>query len=241
MIDLRAVVKQQGDDFRLGPLNLHLPAGRITALIGASGSGKSTVLKLVTGLVQADRGEVIVDGTTVGPDTCLELRRRLGYSIQGGGLFPHLTAAENVTLLARHLGRRDGLAARLAELSELTHLTAEQLARYPAELSGGEQQRVSLMRALFLEPRVLLLDEPLGALDPLVRASLQNDLLGIFTRLRTTVVLVTHDLAEARHLAEHIVLMRAGQVVQEGDFNALRDTPANAYVAEFFAAQRGLD
>src|SRR6202043_2309025 len=162
------------------------------------------------------------------------LRRRLGYVIQEGGLFPHLTARANVLLMARHLGQSDETTAgRLSELCQLTRFSENLLDRYPIELSGGQRQRVSLMRALMLSPELLLLDEPLGALDPLVRAALQKDLKEIFGRLQQTALLVTHDLAEAAYLSNEIALMNEGRIVQRGSISDLRQRPANNFVSEF--------
>jgi osmoprotectant transport system ATP-binding protein len=169
------------------------------------------------------------------------LRRRTGYVIQEGGLFPHLTARGNVLLMARHLDKPGTeMQERLTELCSLTRFPESLLDRYPLELSGGQRQRVSLMRALMLSPELLLLDEPLGALDPLVRAALQKDLKEIFTRLQQTTLLVTHDLAEAAYLGDEIVLMNEGRIVQEGSIVDLRDTPASDFVTEFINAQRAL-
>ena len=171
----------------------------------------------------------------------MNLRRRIGYVIQEGGLFPHLTARANILLMARHLGKLEPeMQARLSELCSLTRFQPEMLARYPIELSGGQRQRVSLMRALMLSPELLLLDEPLGALDPLVRAALQKDLKEIFARLQQTAILVTHDLAEAAYLGDEIVLMNEGRVVQIGTLEDLRAKPASDFVTEFINAQRGL-
>jgi osmoprotectant transport system ATP-binding protein len=223
----------------LAPLDLEIPAGTCVALIGPSGCGKSTLLRLVLGLLVPDRGTIELGGLEVGPATLRAVRERAGYVIQEGGLFPHLTAAGNVTLKARDLGwPEDKMRARLAELAELVHLPEALLARHPAELSGGQRQRVGLMRALMLEPAALLMDEPLGALDPMIRARLQTDLREIFRRLRKTVVFVTHDMAEAAYVADEIVLMREGHVVQRGSFRDLSDRPADPFVSAFLAAQR---
>ena len=168
---------------------LSIPDAMVTALIGPSGCGKSTLLRLILGLILPTSGSVFVGGKPVDASTAQELRRQSGYVIQDGGLFPHLTAEENVTLMARHLG----WAVDLGKLAELVRLPVDVLRRYPGELSGGQKQRVGLMRALALSPQLLLLDEPLGALDPLVRSSLQQDLKGIFQSFGQTVVLVTHE------------------------------------------------
>jgi osmoprotectant transport system ATP-binding protein len=160
----------------------------------------------------------------------------VGYVIQDGGLFPHLTARANVTLLADYLGMPD--PSRVQELTELVRLPADALDRYPGELSGGQRQRVGLMRALMMRPRVLLLDEPLGALDPLVRAGLQEDLKRIFGEEGLTVLFVTHDMGEAAYLSDRIVLMRDGAVVQAGTLDDFRSRPADPFVTEFMNAQR---
>jgi osmoprotectant transport system ATP-binding protein len=224
----------------LGPLSLNVPAGRTTVLIGPSGCGKSTLLRLLIGLVEPDAGAVAFDGVPVTPDTARSVRLRVGYVIQDGGLFPHLTARGNVTLMARHLGRdRAGIAARVNELAELTCFPPDGLDRYPQQLSGGQRQRVGLMRALMLDPDALLLDEPLGALDPLVRADLQAELRDIFRSLGKTVVLVTHDLGEAAFFADRVVLLRDGRIIQEGSPADLWHRPADPFVTRFVQAQRG--
>jgi osmoprotectant transport system ATP-binding protein len=208
-------------------------------LLGPSGCGKTTLLKLMLGLLAPDRGEVRFRGAAVAPEHVDELRHRAGYVIQEGGLFPHLTARDNVALMARHLRRdRAWIERRIAELRDLAQLPGESLARFPAGLSGGQRQRVALMRALMLDPDVLLLDEPLGALDPMTRHRLQVDLKAIFGRLARTVVLVTHDMHEAAWFADEIVLMRAGRVVQRGALEDLLQRPAEDFVTEFIHAQR---
>ena len=241
MIELVGVSKSFGSLLALAPTDLAFAPERTTVLIGPSGCGKSTLLRLIIGLMQPTAGEVRFEGTPVRPANLIAMRRRMGYVIQEGGLFPHLTARENILLLARHLRLPAKESdTRLAELRELTRLPSETLSRYPVELSGGQRQRVSLMRALMLRPEVLLLDEPLAALDPMVRSTLQAELKAIFQELRQTVILVTHELAEAAWLGDEIVLLRQGQVVQAGDFASLRDKPADPFVAEFFKAQRTL-
>jgi osmoprotectant transport system ATP-binding protein len=224
----------------LGPITLQIPAAQTTVLIGPSGCGKSTVLRLLIGLVQPDAGAVAFDGSPVNAASVQSVRLRTGYVIQDGGLFPHLTARGNVTLMARRLGwPRARIDERLAELTELTRFPADGLDRYPQQLSGGQRQRVALMRAIMLNPDALLLDEPLGALDPLVRADLQDDLRGVFRSLGKTVVLVTHDLAEAVHFADRIVLLRDGLIVQSGVPADLWRRPADPFVSRYLNAQRG--
>lgn len=237
---LDGVAKRFAGRPALGPITLNVPAGRTTVLIGPSGCGKSTLLRLLIGLVEPDDGTVAFDGTVVGPATARAVRRRTGYVIQDGGLFPHLTARGNVTLLARHLGWDSArVNARVADLADLTRFPTDGLDRLPQQLSGGQRQRVGLMRALMLDPDALLLDEPLGALDPLVRADLQTELRDIFRALRKTVVLVTHDLGEAAFFADRVVLLKDGVVVQDGSPADLWHRPADPFVTRFVQAQRG--
>jgi osmoprotectant transport system ATP-binding protein len=239
VITLDGVAKRYGDKVALAPTTLTVPERRRLALIGPSGCGKSTLVRLVLGLLEPDAGRVIVEGLTVGPTTVVGIRRRIGYVVQDGGLFPHLTGDGNVALLAEHLGwGPERVKARVADLAALVRLEPVLLGRYPSEMSGGQRQRVGIMRALMLDPPILLLDEPMGSLDPLVRSRLQKDLGHIFTELGKTVLLITHDLGEAALLAEEIVLMRAGAVVQRGTMRDLVDTPADSFVREFVDAQR---
>lgn len=220
-------------------IDLAVSPGRTTVLIGPSGCGKSTLLRLINGLILPDAGEVSFGGVAVEASTVLRLRRRMGYVIQEGGLFPHLSARRNVSIMPEHLGWDAARADdRIAELAELCHLHLDVLERYPAELSGGQRQRVGLMRALVLDPDLLLLDEPLAALDPMIRSDLQQQLRGIFDKLGKTVVLVTHDLSEAGFFGDSIVLMRRGRIVQRGSFDELIDAPARPFVSRFVNAQR---
>src|SRR5687767_12184814 len=208
---LEGVTKRYPGGWTLGPLDLDVTRGETLALLGPSGCGKSTILRLLAGLVRADRGRLRVDGIELTPATVPALRLRIGYVVQEGGLFPHLTAAGNVALVARDQGWDAArVAARTRELASLVRLEAGLIEQFPAQLSGGQRQRVALMRALVLDPDVLLLDEPLGALDPMIRVRLQDELGGLFRDLKKTVLLVTHDLAEAAALADDIVLMKDG-------------------------------
>ncbi len=226
---LEDVSKRYGDGIALYLTNLSVESGKTTVLIGPSGCGKSTLLRIIIRLIEPDSGSIEFDGKPVTPDNINALRRRIGYVIQEGGLFPHLTARANVLLMARHIGQsQEETHNRLLELSELTRFSEKLLPRYPVELSGGQRQRVSLMRALMLSPELLL------------RASLQKDLKEIFTRLGQTVLFVTHDLAEAIYFADAIVLMNEGRIVQNGTITDLRERPADPFVSEFINAQRGI-
>ena len=241
MFQLTQVSKSFGAVRAVVPTDLDVPRSRTTVLIGPSGCGKSTLLRLMNGLIAPDCGKVEFDGDAVTAANALKLRRRMGYVIQAGGLFPHLTAKRNVSVMAHHLGwAEDRIDARLRELTDLTRFPADALDRYPTELSGGQRQRVGLMRALMLDPDALLLDEPLGALDPMVRYDLQTELREIFDTLGKTVVMVTHDLFEAGYFGEDIVLLRDGAIEQRGPMETLISAPATGFVEKFVNAQRGL-
>ena len=239
MLELSSVTKAYGGVTVLHPTDLSIAQGQTTVLIGPSGCGKSTLIRLIIGLVAPDGGSVSLDGTAIETANLYELRRRFGYVIQEGGLFPHLTARGNITLMAHHLGwNSNRISSRVAELRSLTQFPEDGLDRYPVQLSGGQRQRVALMRALMLDPDILLLDEPLGALDPMIRFELQNDLKAIFQSLHKTVVLVTHDLNEAAFFGDLIVLLREGKIIQKGTIREMMDQPADPFVNRFIRAQR---
>jgi len=238
MIRLEKVSKSFGASRVLEDVSLTMPQARTTAVMGLSGSGKSTLLALIVGLETPDQGDVWIGDDRMAPRSALTLRRRMGYVIQDGGLFPHLTARRNIELMAREMGwpearRRE----RVSDLCALTRFPADALERYPAELSGGQRQRVSLMRALMLDPPIVLLDEPLGALDPMTRAKLQEELKSIFRTLEKTVVIVTHDVSEAAFFGDTIVVVHQGRVLQQGGFHDLVAAPADAFVTDFIRAQ----
>ncbi len=251
MLSLREIWKSFDGEPVLSGIDLEAHPGETIAVIGPSGCGKSTLLRLAIGLAWPDRGGVHIGGTRLTAGNVPGLRRKIGYVIQGGGLFPHLTARGNVALQARYLGWSDErIENRLAELAELTHLPADLFSRYPAELSGGQRQRISLIRALMPDPDLLLLDEPLGALDPIVRRDLQYELREIVTPeghkrgvslSSKTVLLVTHDLAEAAFFSRRLVLLAGGRIVQEGSLAELREQPSEPYVRRFVDAQRPLE
>lgn len=238
MLQFAGVSKAYGGKTVVAPLDLTVASGEVAVLLGPSGCGKTTILRMVAGLVEPTLGAITVDNLKLGERTLAQVRRRLGYVIQEGGLFPHLTAVGNVQLMARHEGwPKQRIAKRLAELVEMTRFPTDALDRYPNELSGGQRQRLSLMRALFLSPQVLLLDEPLGALDPLIRAGLQRDLKEAFARSGATVLLVTHDLVEASWFADWVCVLQSGRVVQQGKFADIVERPASEFVREFVNSQ----
>lgn len=240
MILLQQVGKKLGNAVALRPTDLEIQTKKTTVLLGLSGSGKSTILRLISGLLAPTTGRIEIDGELLSRDTVLQMRRRMGYVIQSGDLFPHLTARSNILLVARELRMEmSAIGPRLDELCRMAKVPVGLLDRYPVELSGGEQRRVSLIRALMLMPDILLLDEPLGALDPMVRAALLTDLKSLFERTSATVVMVTHDLVEAARLGDWIVLLQAGRIVQQGSFDELASHPSEPFVSDFFHAQMG--
>ncbi|NBO92833.1 MAG: ATP-binding cassette domain-containing protein [Planctomycetia bacterium] len=239
MLELSGVSKSYDGRIILQPTSLTVAPGETVVLIGPSGCGKSTLLRIIVGLVSPDAGTVWLDGEQLTEQTLLRLRSRFGYVLQDGGLFPHLTGRDNVAIMADYLNwdqRR--IQTRVAELAHLVRLPLELLARYPTQMSGGQRQRVGIMRALMLDPSVVLLDEPMGALDPLVRADLQQDLKDIFDRLKKVVVMVTHDMGEAGFFADRILLLGEGRVVQAGSLDDFIHRPANDFVRRFITAQR---
>lgn len=239
MIEFRSVSKTFGSVKVLDSLSFTVAGGEIGALLGLSGSGKTTALKLICGLRFADSGEVFVQGQRVEPGNLSAIRGLLGYVAQDGGLFPHMTARQNLTLVGRESGWSDErTASRTDELVALTQLSSTLLDQYPRQLSGGQRQRVGLMRALLRDPPILLLDEPMGALDPITRSDLQVELREVFTRLNKTVLLITHDLYEASYLAKKILLLNGGRILQQGSFADLVRNPADEFVRRFVESQR---
>ena len=239
MLRLNKVSKSYSSTLALAPITLTLPTGQTTVLIGPSGCGKSTLLRLMNGLIKPSSGQIYFDDEPVTEKTIRSVRHRMGYVIQDGGLFPHLSARDNVSLLPAELGwDRGRIDQRIEELADLVQIPLDRLKNFPIQLSGGQQQRISLMRALMMDPDVLLLDEPLGALDPMIRADLQRDLREIFRSLRKTVVLVTHDLHEAGYFGDLILLLRQGHVEQAGSFDRLLNQPASDFAETFVNAQR---
>ena len=223
-------------------LTLHIPGGSIVALIGPSGCGKTTTLRMINRLVEPTSGRIEIGEKDVTHLPVTELRRGIGYVIQQVGLFPHRTIAANIATIPKSLGwSADRTKERISELSALVGLEDDMLDRYPDELSGGQQQRVGVARALAADPPVLLMDEPFGAVDPIVRARLQDELLGLQERLHKTIVLVTHDIDEALKLADRIALLNVGgRLEQYATPDELLSAPANAFVEAFVGEDRGV-
>ncbi|ELQ6242619.1 ABC transporter ATP-binding protein [Cronobacter sakazakii] len=236
MIEFKQVSKFYNGGAAVKDLSLTFAEGAFSVLIGTSGSGKSTTLKMINRLVEHDAGEIRFAGEEIRQFSPEALRRRMGYAIQSVGLFPHWTVAQNVATVPQLLKwPKARIQARVDELLALLGLAPDAFRdRYPHQLSGGQQQRVGVARALAADPEVLLMDEPFGALDPVTRSALQQEMRRIHQLLGRTIVLVTHDIDEALGLAEHLVLMDNGEVVQQGTPLALLTAPRNAFVRDFF-------
>lgn len=242
MIEFERVTKYFAGQAAVKNLSLTLAEGSFSVLLGTSGSGKSTTLKMINRLVEYDQGDIRFRGTSIRQLDAQVLRRQMGYAIQSTGLFPHWTIEKNIATVPALLGwpnaRRQ---ARIAELITLLNLDPALLRRYPHQLSGGQQQRVGVARALAADPQVLLMDEPFGALDPVTRSALQQEMLRIHQVSGCTIVLVTHDIDEALTLADNIVLLHDGEIVQQGKPLTLLTRPGNDFVRDFFGrSERGL-
>lgn len=242
MISLQSISKSFDNEnsYAVFDLNLEVSQGELLALVGESGSGKTTTLKMINRLVQPTSGEIIIDGENTALLDPVMLRRRIGYVFQGIGLFPHMTVAENISAVPDLLGwKKEESAARVDELLELVEMDPKEFKRRrPAELSGGQRQRVGVARALAARPKLMLMDEPFGALDPLTRAGLQDKLRLIHRSLSVTIVLVTHDISEALYLADRIAVMEKGKIVGLGTPEQLLANPDHPYVERLLDAPR---
>ena len=235
MFELTQVSKSFGATRAVAPTDLDIPKGRTTVLIGPSGCGKSTLLRLMNGLIAPDTGHVTFDGSRVSADDALMLRRRMGYVIQAGGLFPHLTADRNITVMAQHLGwAEDRIQSRLGDLTDLTRFPADALKRYPAELSGGQRQRIALARAILKDAPILVLDEATSALDSEVEALIQNALNRVMEG--KTVLAIAHRLSTIARM-DRIIVMDQGKIVEQGTHQALLDQ--NGLYARYWNRQSG--
>ncbi|OCP15440.1 MULTISPECIES: ABC transporter ATP-binding protein [unclassified Ensifer] len=238
MIEIEGITKRYGETTVVSDVSLTIAPRTVTVIVGTSGSGKTTLLRMINRLVEPTSGTIRLDDEDNRSLPGYELRRRIGYAIQGHGLFPHRTVAQNIATVPTLLGwDRARIDAKVAELLTLFQLDPAAFGpRYPHELSGGQQQRVGVARALAAEPKVLLMDEPFGALDPIIRAKAQDDLLAIQKHFETTIVLVTHDMEEAFHLADRIAVMDKGEVVQYATPAEMLVRPATAFVESLIGA-----
>ncbi|PDV89350.1 amino acid ABC transporter ATP-binding protein [Rhizobium sp. H4] len=234
MIEIRNVTKRYGAATVVGNVSMQVEKGSITVVVGTSGSGKSTLMRMINRLVPITEGEIFVGGQNVMDVEVTELRRRIGYAIQGHGLFPHRTVAQNIATVPQLLEwDSTRIAARVEELLGLFNLDPADFAdKYPHQLSGGQQQRVGVARALAAEPELLLMDEPFGALDPVIRGKAQDDLLAIQKQFGTTIILVTHDMDEAFHLGNQIAVMSQGRLLQCSTPEKILTEPADPFVQQ---------
>jgi len=232
MIEIENITKRYGDNTVVDTVSMTVEPHTITVIVGTSGSGKTTLMRMINRLVEPSDGMIRIDGADNRSIPGYELRRHIGYAIQGHGLFPHRTVAENIATVPTLLGwDKKRIAAKVEELLTLFQLDPAAFGpRYPHELSGGQQQRVGVARALAAEPNILLMDEPFGALDPVIRAKAQDDLLAIQKHFGTTIVLVTHDMEEAFHLADKIAVMDKGRIVQCAAPEEMLVNPATDFV-----------
>jgi osmoprotectant transport system ATP-binding protein len=232
LIEFKSVTKKYGEDAAVSDFSLTAPSGKLTVLMGLSGSGKTTLLRMVNKLVQPTSGSVLIDGNDIAALDSVTLRRSIGYVMQEVGLLPHKSVLENVTLIANIAGQTKDQALKNArELLDLVGIDKSFQDRFPDQLSGGQQQRVGVARALAITPNILLMDEPFGAVDPIVREELQDELIRIQKRLSLTIILVTHDRYEAIKLANQLVILSEGaKIEQAGPPKELIEKPANKFV-----------
>jgi osmoprotectant transport system ATP-binding protein len=244
MISLTKVSKRFGESngAAVEDLSMEIKRGETVVLVGPSGCGKTTTMKMINRLIEPSGGDITVDGTNVMKQDPVALRRGIGYVIQSIGLMPHRTVRENIATVPKLVGwKEDRIEKRVGELAEILDLDRSFLARYPSELSGGQRQRVGVARALAADPPVMLMDEPFGAVDPIVRERLQDQFLGIQDRLQKTVVFVTHDIDEAIKMADRIaILNKGGKLEQFATPEEILRAPENEFVKQFVGAERGL-
>ncbi|WP_052350302.1 ABC transporter ATP-binding protein [Paenibacillus gorillae] len=239
-VEFQQVTKNYGSGNVLENFNLVIPKEKIVTIIGPSGCGKTTLLKMINRLIEPEAGSVLLGQQDIGELNPVELRRSIGYVIQQIGLFPHMTVEQNISIVPRLKGeKKEHLVARTAELLQLIGLEPEQYrGRYPHELSGGQQQRIGVARALAANPSIILMDEPFSALDPISRVQLQKELIKLNEQVRKTIVFVTHDIDEALKIADIVVLLKGGQVIQQGSPKELLERPAHEFVREFLGQER---
>lgn len=240
MIEFQHVSKDFNGHVVLSDISMEIPSGDLTVLIGPSGCGKTTTLKMINRLLSPSGGEIRIDGQNIESLDKVQLRRRIGYVIQQGGLFPHMTVRENIEIIERlSKGDPKAIARKTNQLMEMVDLDpGEFLDRYPTELSGGQQQRIGVIRALANDPEVVLFDEPFSALDPVTRSSLQDELVAMHEKMGKTMVFVTHDMDEAIKIADRICIMRGGHILQFDTPEQILKHPADDFIASFVGTQR---
>ncbi len=243
MIELRSVNKTYGNaTVAVGDFSLAIPAGRTTALVGSSGSGKTTILRMINRIVERTSGTILIDGVDIATLDPVQLRRSIGYVMQNSGLLPHRTVAQNIaTVLNLRRVSKGQAASKALALMDIVGLDRALASRYPSQLSGGQQQRVGVARGLAADPNILLMDEPFGAVDPIVRKELQQELIRLQRDLGKTIVFVTHDIDEAFLVADQVVILQeGGRIAQSGTPEEILAHPASPFVSAFIGADNGL-
>lgn len=233
VIELKDITMSYGDHHILKHFNLSVDQGTFLTIIGSSGCGKTTALKLMNGLLKPENGIVLINGEDISHTDINELRRNIGYVIQEIGLFPHMTIEKNISYVPNLYKTRDkeAIAARVRELADIVGLDSDMLKRYPSELSGGQRQRVGIARALMNRPKIILMDEPFGAVDEITRKRLQEEILRIHEELGGTIVFVTHDIREALKLGNRVLVMDRGEIIQDGTPSQLKEQPVTDFVS----------
>lgn len=241
-IEFRSVTKRFGDGApAVDDVSLEMPARKTTVLVGSSGCGKTTLLRMINRLIEPTSGDIVIDGETIRSRDAVQLRRSIGYVLQNAGLLPHYTVVDNIGTVPVLTGQTRAAARRRAlELMEVVGLDTAFADRYPAQLSGGQQQRVGVARALAADPNILLMDEPFGAVDPIVRKELQAEVIRLQRELDKTIVFVTHDIDEAFLLGDQVVILQKGaHIAQRGTPSEIIESPADEFVASFIGTDRG--
>ncbi len=237
-VELNKISKSYGDQTVIDNISLSLQANLTTALVGESGSGKSTILQIINGIVVPEAGQILLNGESMDYRQIAKIRRTMGYAVQGAGLFPHMNVKKNVTLMAQlEKWSPAKIDERYRYLFDLLELPLDFSDRYPHSLSGGQQQRVSLCRAMMLNPPLMLLDEPFSALDPITRSAIHDEFIHLQNAESRSILLVTHDMSEAVKLAQYLVILKEGKIVQMGKINEVRDNPVNDYVRRLFRTE----
>ncbi len=234
IIEMRNINKTYDNKVIINDLNLNINKGEFITVIGSSGCGKTTVLKMINGLNTPDRGEIFINGENIKNENIIELRRKIGYSIQGTSLFPHMTIEKNISYVPNLINKKDKdeVKKSVSKLIKVVGLEESILNRYPEQLSGGQQQRVGIARALAAQPDILLMDEPFGAVDEITRKQLQDEIVRIHKELEVTIIFITHDIKEALKLGTRVLVMDKGEIVQFNKPEVIKKHPANDFVRE---------
>ncbi|MGL5641512.1 MAG: ATP-binding cassette domain-containing protein [Paraclostridium sp.] len=234
IIEMRHIKKTYDNKVIINDLNLDINKGEFITVIGSSGCGKTTVLKMINGLNTPDKGDIYINGKNIKNENIIELRRKIGYSIQGTSLFPHMTIEKNISYVPNLINKKnkDEIKKSVSKLIKVVGLEESILNRYPEQLSGGQQQRVGIARALAAQPDILLMDEPFGAVDEITRKQLQDEIIRIHKELEVTIIFITHDIKEALKLGTRVLVMDKGEIVQFNKPEVIKKHPANDFVRE---------